>query len=371
MQLRGPGDMTVPSVDRSVRGDALESGEQAADTLVPFLLEQVGRLMSPLADPVPPCPRCGASGSRKRGYQKNRQGRLPAYECRHCGAYFNRLAGSPLAYRLFRDRLHDYIALLPLPLSFREVARRLGTTELTVASVVRLFRRWLLELDLSGQYERSVLLGGRLAAQQPLPPPPLEEPVVREDADLTAVLAADFYRLHSPYIGQPPACPYCNGTQVHYHGRQGRFPRFRCKACEKNFTRRTGTPFCRNRPQGEQRQRELIRYLGLPLPTAQLAEILDAGENIAERLIHEFRERCDQLDPSGSLASRIRAGIRPSADTPCVHCGARRVRLAASGAAHCAQCGRIISMRRPISEHDGLLKVGPWAWSDTGRKRSE
>lgn len=359
-----PDGKTVTAANASPRGEGPDRGEQDAEALVQFLTEHVRHLMSPVGEPVPPCPRCGGTDIAKRGYQRRCKGRLPVYECRSCGVNFNRLAGSPLAHRLFRNRIYEYIALLPQPLSFREAARQLGVMDFTVGSVVRLFRRWLLELDPSGQYERGVRLGGRIGAQQALPPPPVDEEVVREDVGLTAVLLADFEHLHSPNGGQLPACPYCNGRTVSSHGRQGKFPRFLCRECGKKFTRRTGTPFCRNRPQGERRQRELIRYLGLPLPTAQLAETLDALESITERLIQEFRERCDQLDPSGQLVSRIRAGIRPATDTPCLHCGARRVQFAVRGPGSCAQCGRIISMRRPVYERSGVLEAGPWEWSD-------
>lgn len=349
--------------DASPRWEIPCRSEQVAEALVQFLTEHVRQLMSPLADPVPPCPRCGASDAIKRGYQRLRNGRMPSYQCRSCDADFNRLSGSPLASRLFRDRIYDYIGLLPVPLSFREAARRLGTMELTVASVVRLFRRWLLELDPSGHHERSVCLGGRIAAQQALAPPPVENPVVQEDTELTATLLADFDHIHSKRVGMPPACPHCDGG-ARYCGHQGSFPGFKCLDCKRKFTRRTGTPFCRNRADSEPRQRKLIRYLALPLPTVQLAEVLDAEDSIAERFIREFRERCQQIDSSGQLVSRIQAGIRPSADTPCVHCGVRRAQLATSGPAHCGQCGRIISMRRPISERSGVLEVGPWEWSD-------
>ncbi|WP_157642803.1 DUF746 domain-containing protein [Burkholderia ubonensis] len=51
-------------------------------------------------------------------------------------------------------------------------------------------------------------------------------------------------------------------------------------------------PFTRNRDAS--RQRELIRYLSLPLPIIELSEMIQADGGIMARLISEFRERCDR-----------------------------------------------------------------------------
>jgi RNase P subunit RPR2 len=101
----------------------------------------------------------------------------------------------------------------------------------------------------------------------------------------------------------------------------------------------------------------------------QLAEMLDAVAGIAARLIRELCQRCDQLDPSGQLSSRIRVGVRPALNTPCLHCGAQRARFTAPGPAHCANCGHLISMRRPVIERMGVLEAGPWQWSTKSPKR--
>lgn len=85
-------------------------------------------------------------------------------------------------------------------------------------------------------------------------------------------------------------------------------------------------PFTRNR-KVHTRQRALIRYLGLPLSITQLAEIVGGDHGNVARLIREFRDRCDQLDPTRKMSRRIRAGARPADDTPCIQCGARHVRF--------------------------------------------
>ncbi|EEF26728.1 conserved hypothetical protein [Ricinus communis] len=47
------------------------------------------------------------------------------------------------------------------------------------------------------------------------------------------------------------------------------------------------------------KQRELIRYLGLPLGVTQVAEILSTDPLSIRRWIRSFSRRCAQLDPSG------------------------------------------------------------------------
>ncbi|MCO4882542.1 MULTISPECIES: DUF746 domain-containing protein [Paraburkholderia] len=303
--------------------------------------------MSCDADPVPPCPRCRGTRILKKGYARLRTGPLPTYRCEQCGHCFSRLSGTPLSKRPVRQQAGELIALLPQEISCAEAARQLGVMEHTVLETVRLVRRWLLELDASGHYEPGVRLGGRFTAAQPVTPRLPDVGIAREDRGLSATLTSDFDEIHSPRHDPLPACPACGGCHIRRKGTVSGLPRFRCPACGVQFNRRTGTPFTRNRDAA--RQRELIRYLGLPLPLAQLADMIDTDPAITARLVDEFRTRCAQLDPSGRLASRIRACVRPATDTPCVWCGA---------------CGRLISMRRQLIERDGLLHAGPWQGVD-------
>lgn len=223
---------------------------------------------------------------------------------------------------------------------------------------VRLIRHSLLELDPSGQYERLVQLGGYLTAAHE-GPYVAQAGIAYEDQTLTHVLTSDFDDIHSPRHDPLPACPICGDRHVRRKGTVG-LPRFLCNGCGTQFNRRTGTPFTRNRDAG--RQRELIRYLSLPLPLIQLADLIETDVSITARLIDEFRHRCSQIDPSGHLALRIRACAQPEADTPCVRCGARNVRFSPEdmGRGRCGTCGRLISIRREIDEADGLLRAGTW-----------
>ncbi|CAE6862693.1 hypothetical protein R75465_07752 [Paraburkholderia aspalathi] len=328
-------------------------------TLTLFLRQHVQRLMSSDADPLPPCPRCHSVHVNKKGYARLHTGPLPYYQCADCGGFFNRLSDTPLTGRPLRRQVDALIELLPQPLSCPDAARRLGVTAPALREAVRLFRRWLLELDPSGRHERCVQLGGRLTAVQDLPPVVVDSNVVYEDRLLGMTLLSDFDEIHSRHPGRP-ACPACSGRRIRHKGSHGDLPRYQCMTCGKQFNRRTGTPFTRNRQAA--RQRELIRYLGLPLPLMQLAEIIDTDVSITARLVREFRTRCDQLDPSGSLAARIQTCARPTTDTPCVWCGTRRVRFDVAGidVGKCGNCGRLISMRRELVERNGILEAGPW-----------
>ncbi len=336
-----------------------------AEALVRFLTEHVLTLMSPHADPVPSCPRCGGTQIHKKGYAPLQTGPLPTYQCEGCGHYFSRLSGTPLSGHRIRRSAEELITLLPQAIGCPEAARRLGVMEQTIRNTVKMFRRWVLELDPSGHYERHIRLGGRFTAVRDQAPPVVDEQIAHEDVALTATLLKDFDTVHSDKHFPMPECPACGSDHLVTKGTFSGFPRFKCASCGKQFNRRTGTPFTRNRKVHE-RQRELIRYLGLPLSITQLAEIVGGDHGNVARLIREFRERCDQLDPTGALSHRIRAGARPAEDTPCIQCGARHVRFDVRGITpgKCAVCGRLISMRRAIIERDGVLEVGPWQWAE-------
>ncbi|CAM2194929.1 DUF746 domain-containing protein [Paraburkholderia kururiensis] len=343
--------MPFPAPDDALSGDAAE--------MVAFLRGVVARLMSPDCEPVPPCPDCGSGGIAKKGYARRRTGRLPLFMCEACGRYFSRLSGTPLSHRPLRLHIDALAGLLPRPLSCVEAAAQLGVTEAAAGDTVRVLRRWLLVLDPDGRYEAQVRLGGRATAIRALRLAPDGGDVV-EDRLLSATLLADFDGIHSTRHEPLPPCPACGATAVRRKGIVRSLPRFQCGRCGVQFNRRTGTPFTRNRIA--HRQRRLIRYLALPLPLTQLAAMIDTDPMITARLVREFQRRCAELDPSGDLASRIRACARPDANTPCSWCGARRVRFDVGEivVGKCGQCSRLVSLRRQVVERDGLLVAGPW-----------
>ncbi|WP_244136297.1 DUF746 domain-containing protein [Burkholderia sp. BCC0405] len=307
-------------------------------------------LLSPNADPVPSCPRCKGTEIDKKGYTYRYTGRLPTYICRGCGQYFNRVSLTPLAHRSV-EQIDAFISLLFQPLSYAEAARRLGMEAQAICHSVKEFKRWL---SIDADDARHILLGGRFTAEQSTSDVSADD-VEKEDRPLSDVLLNDFDEVHAPMHG-PTACPACGSMQVRTKGVWGDLPRYQCSLCRKQFNRRTGTPFTRNRDAA--RQRELIRYLGLPLPIIQLAEMIQTDPSITKRLINEFRERCNQLDPSGKMAARIRAGVPPGKDTACVWCGVRNLRFYDDGRpVRCTHCGRLISMRRRIVVRNECIEI--------------
>ncbi|WP_233411946.1 DUF746 domain-containing protein [Paraburkholderia kururiensis] len=346
-----PQPIRSPVVDDAHSGDAAE--------MVAFLRGVAARLMSPDCEPVPPCPRCNGRQIAKKGYARLRTGPLPLFMCDACGRHFSRLSETTLSHRPLRLHIGALTALLPRPLSCVEAAALLGISDAAAGDTVRVLRRWLLEFDPQGRYEAQVRLGGRATAIRALRLAP-DGGNVLEDRVLSATLLADFDDIHSARHEPVPACPACGATGVRRKGIVRGLPRFQCGTCGVQFNRRAGTPFMRNRIA--HRQRRLIRYLALPLPLVQLAAIIDTDPMITARLVREFHRRCAQLDPSGDLASRIRACARPDGNTPCSWCGARRVRfnVGALVVGKCGRCSRLVSLRREVTECDGLLVAGPW-----------
>ncbi|QVN19874.1 DUF746 domain-containing protein [Burkholderia pyrrocinia] len=110
---------------------------------------------------MPRCPYC--DGLRIRGERPQGKSRLPNYFCHACKRSFNRLTGTPFA------RLHNYakgeamIPLLSRQMSMLQAGERLGRTQKAILSWLLAFRRYLLELDPSGQWEARVRLGVRVA----------------------------------------------------------------------------------------------------------------------------------------------------------------------------------------------------------------
>ncbi|WP_231140312.1 DUF746 domain-containing protein [Ralstonia pseudosolanacearum] len=76
--------------------------------------------------------------------------------------------------------------MLPQAIGCPEAARRLGVMERTIRNTVRMFRRWVLELDPSGHHERHIRLGGRFTAVRDQAPPVVDEQIAYEDVAGTA-----------------------------------------------------------------------------------------------------------------------------------------------------------------------------------------
>lgn len=340
----------------SARAPAAADNASENKELTAFLTAQISALLSPSHDPRPHCPRCGGSRVSSAGFKIRQIGRMPMFECQTCKRHFGRTAGTPLSEKHLK-KLDVFVSLLSQPVSCVDAGLQMGSLPDDIKARVTAFRLWLRELDPDGEWERRVRLGGRPTEVDP-PPLAFDEIGACEDTKLTAVLTREFDELNS-ISHRPPPCPDCGSRKTRFSERaNGGFPRFSCAACKLKFTRRRRTPFVNTKSSTLERMRECIRYLSLPLSVMQVSEIVGTSPGMIRKWRDMFAAFADQLQPSGSLSSRIRLGVAPGATTPCPFCG----RL--GSAKHtddrgwsCAGCGRLFSMRRDLADCDGQLHI--------------
>ncbi len=184
--------------DRAVPIEPNEDSELTA-----FLHAQMEAILSASHEPRPRCPRCGGGHITSAGFRTRPVGRLPMFECQTCQRYFSRTAGTPLGEKHLK-KLDLFVSLLSQPLSYRHAGEQMGSLSSDIGERVRVWRAWLLQLDPSGSWERSVRLGGRPTelASTPLA---FDEIGAQEDQTLTARLTHEFDELNSR-SRRPPQC---------------------------------------------------------------------------------------------------------------------------------------------------------------------
>jgi transposase-like protein len=245
---------------------------------------------------------------------------------------------------LDRETFSRIMAYLARPLAVRVAAADIGVKEVTLARIVRELRAWLLELDPTGTEEAKVKLGGHVLSPHGRPPRQPEA----IDVVLTRAIDGAVQALRSRRDTPVPAhCPYCESSRVRLRQRANSYaplPVYRCMTCRRDFNRLTGTPLARSR--WPEKQREFVRYLGIPMQLTEAAERLSVDYGT----VRDWRERYSalvaQIDPSGALADRMR--ISPAVTgQPCGNCG--RVDALAweeTRRWHCAGCGRFLATGR-------------------------
>lgn len=195
---------------------ALPDGEDSS--LTGFLMDAITRAYAPDIEPRPACPWCGSLHAHPA---HNSRG-VPQYGCPQCGKVFSRLTGTPLSGMRHRDRLARFVQLLSLPLSYRQAAEELGVSMLLVSRHwVPKFRRWLLELDPTGNMERLVQLGAK----------PQAPPMTCPKCDWVGTM--QLYGFGSETRHLPPA---------------QRIRQYRCPACERTFRANALARSGRDRP---------------------------------------------------------------------------------------------------------------------------
>jgi transposase-like protein len=333
------------------------AGEDAE--LTAFLKQKVDQILSPEHEPKPSCPRCGGTDVLTKGLRRFAGGQhRAAFRCRTCGRVFTRLVGTPFEKQAYLPKLDILIPLLSQPLSFNEAGKRMGSQETDIKRRVLAIRNWLLEIDSTGEWERRVKLGGRFGELRPRPMH-FDEVGAEEDLILTSRLVRAFDEINSLKITPYPPCAYCGGSNVFtFLSRNWVFPRFHCRSCLRNFSRRTGTVFAKSKSKNLDLMRESIRYLSLPLSFVQVSDELKVYEEVTIKRWHQyFSLLADQLEPDGSLSSRIRLGVQPTDTTPCPHCGRIGTAVKRPSGWACSGCGRLFSMRRRVIEQNGKLKI--------------
>ncbi|WP_374439998.1 DUF746 domain-containing protein [Pseudomonas panipatensis] len=106
----------------------------------------------------PPCYYCSSQqvALRYRGLPPNG---IPYFTCKRCGKGFNRRTGTALQSFLRSDKLDAFLPLLSQQRSIASAGEMLGVSASMLKRWVRVFRKWLLKLDPSGEWEARVKLG--------------------------------------------------------------------------------------------------------------------------------------------------------------------------------------------------------------------
>ncbi len=150
-------DATVGAITARDRvDDALTEDTALTDFVTRAWLE----LVNPHTSPVPRCPHCDSLRIRA---ERAKNGQLPKFFCHDCRRSFNRLTGTPFVTLQNRAKGAAMIPLLSRQMSLQQVGERLGRTQKAVLLWLLAYRRWLLDLDPSGQWEARVRLGVRVA----------------------------------------------------------------------------------------------------------------------------------------------------------------------------------------------------------------
>ncbi len=332
-------------------------GEEDVE-LTAFILRQIDVVMSGNHEPRPACPHCGSTDVVAFGFRRRARAQVPQFLCLSCELTFDRTFGTPMDSRERPlHKIQQFAATLSLPLTFCAVYPIVRCTSDDIKNLVVAFRIWLLKLDPSGQWESRVKLGGRFGELHK-ETMHFEEAGSREDLMLTYQLTQAFDAINTLQVRPFPSCAYCGSSRITVYSVRGySFPRFSCLACKRNFSRRTGTVFAKTKAKHQDQMRASIRYLSLPLPFMQVADELGANEEWLQRWRRMFTALANQLEPDGSLSSRIQLGLKPTNTMPCSNCGRTGTATKRKFGWGCSGCGRLFSMRRTVIERNGRLEI--------------
>lgn len=143
-----------------------------------------------------------------------------------------------------------------------------------------------------------------------------------EDKTLSTFLEEAVADVLSKHPKPIPPCPRCGGHDTCLQQlagvRRPLVPLFRCHYCQRSFRRSTGTPLANLRLHHVYK---LIPMLSRQQPYRSAARILGVKYVTIVRHARRFQAWLLQLDPSGYWESKIRLGLVPKPDIPCIYCG--------------------------------------------------
>ncbi|MDN8070557.1 DUF746 domain-containing protein [Burkholderia vietnamiensis] len=151
-------DATVGAITAK---EPVDDAQTEDGDLTDYLMRAWYGLIQPSPTPVPRCPHC--DGLHIRAERPSGKSKLPTYFCHTCKKSFNRLTGTPFARLQNLPKGTEMIPLLSRQMSLLQAGERLGRTQKAILSWLLAFRRYLLDLDPSGQWEARVRLGVRVA----------------------------------------------------------------------------------------------------------------------------------------------------------------------------------------------------------------
>ncbi|WP_321882691.1 DUF746 domain-containing protein [Burkholderia cepacia] len=181
-----------------------------------------------------------------------------------------------------------------------------------------------------------------------------------DDPALTAFVTSLWEELFSTDTQPVPSCPHCCGAQTRLHlrpNRHMRLPQFKCFACKRLFTRRTGSPMAGLRH--ENKMPAFIRLLSQAIPLEEASRRLGLDYDAVALWLMRFRQLIEQHDPEKFWATCVTLGLQYKAEGTCPRCSYSGPLLSGGfGGGHrrrakCPQCSRIW----PLGDHEAGTRV--------------
>ncbi len=109
-----------------------------------------------------------------------------------------------------------------------------------------------------------------------------------------------------------PTCSHCSATRTHKDGRdRAKKQRYRCSACKRSFTERTGTPFKNHRWPREVIVMALRWYFRYKLSAANVRELLaERGMDVSRQTVADWVQKFSALLAEAARRYAKQVGLR-------------------------------------------------------------